>query len=250
MAKYAKSGVVLWQGPSEIDGSWIVLIATGLGKASANSKTGDLVQTWILRADITPQEAIKTGADISVCGDCPHRGTTCYVKAWQAPRSIWECFMRGRYATPDLDAGADILRGRKVRLGAYGDPAAVPYWVWVILLAGVLEGTGYTHQWQNCDPRFSAWLMASADSALQGEHARALGYRTFRVGSFADSLIRKVEFLCPASAEAGRKLNCAACLACGGTSLSANKASVFIPAHGSKGIVKAIDARARAALPV
>ena len=70
-----------------------------------------------------------------------------------------------------------------------------------------------------------------------------MGYRTFRVGTPAESMV-KGEFLCPASKEAGQKTNCAACLACGGLS-SPNKASVFIPAHGAANKVAAFERRAQ-----
>jgi hypothetical protein len=66
-------GLELWRGPSRLDGAPIVAIATGLAEPSSNPKTGPMVQTWILRADSSPQEAQRTGADASVCGDCPLR---------------------------------------------------------------------------------------------------------------------------------------------------------------------------------
>jgi hypothetical protein len=56
------SGVILYQGPSLLDGAPIVVIATGLN-ASSNSKTGDMVQTHIIRADMLPMDAIYNGED-------------------------------------------------------------------------------------------------------------------------------------------------------------------------------------------
>ena len=64
-------GVVRYRGPSLIDGGPIVAIATF---GSSNQKTGDVPQVWILREDEPPVRAAKTGADHSVCGDCPLRG--------------------------------------------------------------------------------------------------------------------------------------------------------------------------------
>ena len=68
------NGVVVYQGPSQIDGAPIVVIMTGLNGKSRNAKTGDLVATWILRADKKPTDAVQSGADSSICGACPHRG--------------------------------------------------------------------------------------------------------------------------------------------------------------------------------
>jgi hypothetical protein len=247
------NGVILWEGPSEIDGKPIVVIATGIkGRSSRNGKTGDLIQTWILRQDIAPHEAVHTGDDESICGKCPHRGEivdgknvsrSCYVTVFQAPLSVWKTYRAGKYPLA-ADLGKLHLAQRNVRLGAYGDPAAVPLWVWECALVHADKGTGYTHQWMNCDPGFAKYCMASADSACEALAAQAMGYRTFRVGTFAEKHARG-EFLCPASEEAGKKVNCAQCLACGGTS-SPNKASVFIPAHGSKAKVKAFAERVAA----
>jgi hypothetical protein len=51
------NGIVIYRGPSILDGSPIVVIATGLGSGSSNRKTGALVQTWILRDDVSPIES-------------------------------------------------------------------------------------------------------------------------------------------------------------------------------------------------
>jgi hypothetical protein len=245
------NGAIIWEGASEIDGAPIRLVATGLKSASVNAKTGDLIQTWILRADMTPQAAVDTGADSAICGACPHRGTieggknvgrSCYVTIFQAPRNIHATAERGIYDRVTLQDARALFAGRSVRLGAYGDPAAVPFAVWESVLADSVSGTGYTHQWRTCDARFARYCMASADNAQEALDARAMGYRTFRVGTPAESLVKGIEFLCPASKEAGQKTNCAACLACGGTS-SPNRASVFIPAHGAAGKVKAFAER-------
>jgi hypothetical protein len=250
------NGAILFEGKSAIDGAPIVVIATGLKASSANAKTGALVQTWILRSDIAPQTAVDTGADESICGACPHRGTletradgttknvgrACYVTIFQAPRNIFDSYKRGIYPRVKGNAARALLAGRNVRLGAYGDPAAVAFHVWNRILADTARGTGYTHQWKACDSRFARYCMASADNAQEAEQARALGYRTFRVGTRAESIVQGAEFLCPASKEAGMKTNCAACLACGGTS-SKNRASVFIPAHGAAGKINAFEKR-------
>lgn len=249
--EFNKNGMILWEGPSAIDGKPVMLIATGLESGSRNAKTGDIVQTWILRADISPTDATKSGDDFSICGACPHRGEivngqnvnrSCYVTVFQAPLNVFKTAKAGRYAAPSLDIGAESLAGRFVRLGAYGDPAAIPFDVWAQLLKGVIRVTGYTHQWQWADSRFAQYCMASADNMQEAESARAIGYRVFRVGSPAEKLVKGAEFLCPASEQAGKKLSCADCMACGGLS-SPNKASVFIPAHGAVGKVAAFKRR-------
>ena len=59
--------MIIYQGPSLIDGSPIVAITVS---QSGNTKTGNMVQTYIIRADINPLEASKTGADYAICGAC------------------------------------------------------------------------------------------------------------------------------------------------------------------------------------
>lgn len=247
------NGAIIWEGKSALDGAPIMLIATGLDSKSSNSKTGALVQTWILRSDVIPTEAIHTGADASICGACPHRGEivdgrnvnrSCYVTVFQAPRNVYVTATRGRYARVKGDKARALLAGRNVRLGAYGDPAAVPFYVWNRILSDAARGTGYTHQWRTADPRFSRYCMASADSEAEQRLAAAMGYRTFRVGTIGESLVKGKEILCPASEEAGRRTNCAACLLCGGSAVKAK--SVFIPVHGSKAVQNAANKRVAA----
>ena len=224
---------ILWRGPSQLDGKPIMLVAT---HNSQNPKTGDIVQTWILRDDIAPHHAIHTGDDASVCGSCPLRGeivdgrTThraCYVQTHNAPRSIFAKHTRGGYAELSITQAREALAGRVVRLGAYGDPAAVPIAVWDRIMRDTVAHTGYTHQWQ----RFSAiarYCMASVESETQADKAHARGFRTFRVGLGRT----KTEAVCPASHEAGRKLNCAQCLACSGRT-SRRTANIVIAPHGN-----------------
>ena len=61
---------VFYDGPSALDGAPIIGIAV---LRSDNRKTGDMVQTYILRADTHPVDALRDGSDASICGDCPHR---------------------------------------------------------------------------------------------------------------------------------------------------------------------------------
>jgi len=246
------NGVILYKGPSEIDGKPIIVIATGLTKSSNNGKTGALIQTWILREDVSPLDAVNSGADISICGSCAHRGRiellngvarnvgrSCYVTIFQAPLNIWKSYKRGIY--PIAENVESIFAGRLIRLGAYGDPAAVPFDVWSRVMAKAAGGTGYTHQWRTCNPVLALYCMASADSDADRIDAARRGYRVFRVRG-ANEPVNIGEVICPASKEAGIKTNCEACRACGGTSAKA-RADIVIIAHGAAAKVSAHAAR-------
>ena len=67
-----KSGII-YKGQSLLDGKPVVAIAT---YSDRNTKTGKVLQTYIIRSDISPLNASKTGADFSICGDCKFQGDT------------------------------------------------------------------------------------------------------------------------------------------------------------------------------
>lgn len=233
------NGVVIYQGPSQIDGQTIAVIVTGIGKASRNEKTGDMLQTWIIRDDVAPNIAVHMGADASVCGDCKHRGTivngrnvnrSCYVTVGRAPRQVYLAYRKGNYPVALAHQIADCAVGRVVRLGSYGDPAAVPLWVWEAFTSKALTWTGYTHQWRNCSPDYARYCMASVDTACEQIAAKMQGYRTFRVRAANEDLAAR-EIVCPASEEAGKRTSCADCRACGGLSAKA-RVDIAIMPHG------------------
>lgn len=235
-------GFIVYQGPSLIDGSPIVAIAL---THSSNRKTGDMVQTYILRADVAPLVAVKTGEDAGVCGDCKHRpanGGACYVNIGHGPRSVFAAFERGNY--PAASDVAALGAGRMVRLGTYGDPAAVPVSVWLDLVSLATGRTGYTHQWAALEARYDGQsgyqcamlrnlVLASVDSPAEQAEAQRMGWRTFRIRT-AEQPVMAREMVCPASDEAGKRLTCNDCGACDGAQRGAHKASVVIIAHGMK----------------
>lgn len=235
-------GIVIYDGASRIDGQPVIAIATGLVAKSENEKTGAMVQTWILRRDIAPHHAAKSGKDVSVCGDCPLRpakggASDCYVRTYQAPNQVWKSYHAGRYAVPGVDFAARLLpelfRGAKIRFGAYGDPYAIPVRRWGAMAKHAGGWTGYTHQWRRLrqGAALSKLCMASADTADDVATANARGWRTFRVKK-SNAPILATEFGCPAAKENGQRTNCADCGLCAGSSITAR--NPVIDDHGSK----------------
>lgn len=245
------NGVILYRGPSLIDGKPIVAIAVGLRTKSSNAKTGAMLQTYILRDRVDPLTAVRTGGDDSICGDCKHRGTagkarTCYVQVGQGPQGVYKALKRGRYPRlTDLKDIADVGEGRIVRLGTYGDPAAVPVRIWDVLLTLASGHTGYTHRWMFSND-LRHLCMASCDTVEEARQAAARGWRYFRVDMSGAIGKQNGESLCPASKEAGKKLTCAQCLACGGA--DGRRSSIYIPAHG--GFAVMANVRKFAGIPV
>lgn len=224
-------GVVLYEGESwlESNGRQVVVVATGLAQASENTKTGDMVATYIMDADTHPLEAVRTGKDRSVCGDCrhrPHLGGGCYVEVAWAVAAVWRAWKAGRYP-----AHQGELRGASVRLGSYGDPAAVPIDVWTDVTAQARTWAGYTHLWKLVDPAvWAPWFMASVDTDSEEQEAQAAGWRTFRVlepGHVPLAGARP----CPATTIG---LTCAACGGCNGTSSGAKRPGYHLAKHGTR----------------
>jgi hypothetical protein len=223
-------GVVLYRGPSLIDGGPVAAVAVNLARRSRNRKTGNMVGTFILADGAEgPVEAARSGADRSVCGDCPHRAGTCYVNLSQAPSAVHRALLRGRYPTFTPREHLRLFEKRLVRLGSYGDPAAVPFRTWELLTNASAGWTCYTHQWRWCDQRLARLCMASVETPCQRQEAVRLGWRTFRV-RLAEQPLLENELACPASEEAGRRLTCSTCLACSGN--LAGSASPAIVFHG------------------
>jgi hypothetical protein len=235
------NGMIVYEGPSAIDGAPIVVILTGLAASSANGKTGDLVQSFVIRADIEPHVAVQTGDDASVCGMCEHRPALakltgkapCYVRTGESVLSVYRAYKRGSYPRAQtVDQVRSVLAGRRLRLGTYGDPYAAPVALWQTMVEFSDGHVGYSHQWQSVGFDVDAWaplLMASVDTAHEAAQAQALGMRYFRVSIGIDR--RAGEVSCPASAEGGRRAQCSDCMLCAGTTKRAR--SIVIADHAS-----------------
>ena len=229
----APTGAVLYRGPSQFNGQPIAVVATGLHRASGNTKTGDMVQVWILPdGDEPPHVAVKTGSDVAVCGDCRHRGTTCYVLVHNAPRQVYATLQAGGYPALDADQVARVFAGALVRFGAWGDPAAVPAAVWRPIVDVARGFTGYTHRWRALAPSVWGFLMASVDSDVEHADAVARGWRVFRVHT--EDHPPMAAKVCPAASEAltAGRVSCATCRLCDGLQRGAKRPSIAIAAHG------------------
>ena len=220
----AKPNGILCEMLSPIDGSPLVAIATCDSK---NTKTGDMVQVWILRADMLPTVAVRTGSDSSICGFCPHRATlpdgkgrSCYVPL-RAPQSVYRKFARGGYQ----QISPEQFAGYSVRWGAYGDPAMIPESVVREVNLYAKGHTGYTHQYRY---QWAQWargvFMASVDTMSQEQRARRDGWGTFRV-ALADGSDKGTSDLCAAERKGAQ---CFDCMRCDGRPVG-----IYIPAHGA-----------------
>jgi hypothetical protein len=139
------------------------------------------------------------------------------------------------YPVANLEEFSEELAGLHVRIGAYGDPAAVPLSVWDTILKHC-KSTGYTHQWRTCDPGYAQYCMASCDTPLDVLLSTAKGYRTFYVQNIStfDQAEHNIDGIklahCPASKEKGKSTTCSKCMACNGTRFG-QKSNITIMIH-------------------
>jgi hypothetical protein len=206
-----------------------VVIATGFGRPSANTKTGSTMQIWSLVKNTDPVEAAAIGADRAVCFSCPLRPTKsggCYVRKEQAPAQIWTSYRAGKY--PHIAERWHLFTGRVVRFGAYGEPVLLPLPTVSAIAAVANHWLGYTHQWRR--PAFQAYkkfFMASCAGREEAQAAQALGWRTFTIIP-EDAAPLSNEILCP-NEKIGTQ--CITCGLCNGS--TSRRRSIVIHPHGA-----------------
>lgn len=245
------NGLELYAGPSLIDDVPIVVIALPGGRGT---KTGPVINTYILRADIPPGEAMRTGQDVSICGDCtmrgeadpnwkhPSRGTmgrawgrTCYVHIPRGPTVVWNAWKKGRYPpVQDVYQLRALMAEEHIRIGTYGDPGAVPLDIWLYATEAADAWTGFTHRWRHLDAeQWAPLLMASVDTPAEHDQAILMGWRTYRVKQ-ANEPVLVDELVCPGSHEVGQKTTCKRCCLCDGTARNTVRVNdIVIDQHGT-----------------
>lgn len=163
----------------------VLVLASGF-KLGANSKVGSqVIQIFYLRADIHPYEATVSGADYSVCKDCPLKptnGKVCYVGTYYLG-NMYEAYKNGVY--PQLSqAHLQWMRdyGKVLRLGGYGDPVSVPIEVVQPLIDAAAATLGYTHQWRApLAIPYKTYLQASVESPEEAADAAKMGWKYYRL---------------------------------------------------------------------
>jgi hypothetical protein len=189
-------------------------------------------------------EAVQTGKDATICGNCPHRkqadgSRSCYVNVGQGPNSIWKAYKRGSYKELSYVGSADLpsngsfysqiesmLKGKRIRWGAYGDPSVINAQVVNLFNSYATGHTGYTHQWRSeFAQAFKGIFQASCDGFTDYLDATAHGWKTFTVVHKNASINYAKQ--CPATVE-NSSAQCATCKLCDGA-----RVNVFVHAHGT-----------------
>jgi hypothetical protein len=227
------TSVLIWRGTSQLNGDDIMVVASRVREASENTKTGDMVQVYILPVAVSPRSAWHHGGIEAVCPDaCSHRSdqdADCYVN-WSRLRSTWE---RGAAMTAGVPAG--FFRGAVVRFGAGGDPSAVPFEVWKSIADEARGWSGYTANWRSLSPEWATLFMASVSSLPDVWRARSAGWRIYAASESAamdDALSAAGIRECLSHSHG---VECTACRQCDGTSKGSKRPDYYIPLHGAVG---------------
>ncbi len=260
--------MIIFEGPSLINGRPIVVIAT----PDSNPKTDKMLYTWILDAETPPEiAAFYKDVDESICGGCKFRAQPKLDAGDMRPASTRMCYVRlstesDEFGTPKADekmGPAEVWQAWKngefgrwqsfgpvpawqnderriswyqyhgplsVRIGSYGDPGAAPTEMWIDLVRYATNFTAYTHLWKTCDQQLKKYCMASVDTPEERIEANEMGWRAFVVApQDVDVAQLGSDVLCPMTA--GKPVTCNTCHMCQGTS-SKVKQNIWEKAHG------------------
>jgi hypothetical protein len=165
----------------------------------------------------------------------------CYVRTEQAPTVIYKSYRAGSYPNVTPGVAANMVRGGELRVGAYGDSAALPIGAVRPLADAADVLTNYTHA-PGYSPgrakRLAPFTMASADSPGQALAYQEQGFRTFRVSpnyTTRDDGTRLVgdllpgEYQCPKTLD--HSVTCIDCGLCDGNRRGI-AANIAAPVHG------------------
>lgn len=215
-------GYVVWEGESPAGGQIVAVMTL----KTSNVKTGAMAQLWILPALTEPHRAVKDGTDSSVCGMCPQRhylDGSCYVLPFQAPLQVWKSWKKGLYKPYE---GQPI---GQLRLGAYGDPAMLPFDVVSNLIDNAIGYTGYTSQWSAkwFDKRYVGVLQLSTNhiTSKTCKKKHPAGKQFITIPTTTVEPVNAITCL----AETRLGMTCSACMLCDGKSKD-----VQITVHGQK----------------
>lgn len=232
--RHKVSGAVLYEGPSRINGEPIAAVMV---YDSGNKKTGDIPQVWLFQPGVHPYQARVGGSDVAVCGGCilaKNRG--CYVQ-WTTLKAVTESYSKGNYG--DIDHARWWFRRNSpnaVRIGAYGDPVAVPLEVWERLAELPPRPTilGYTQMWRSPLAKgYQKFCMASTKSPQEYADAKRLGWRSYRVALPQDTTLAQGQQWCPETLS--DEDTCKGCRMCSG---GVDGPDIMVELHGAGATMK------------
>jgi len=226
------NSVKIYDGVSMLDGEMIQAYYTHKSK---NTKTGNIPQVMFIAKNILPTDALKNGADKSVCGKCPLRPIngnpkkdSCYVNCGYGANAIFNANRRGNIP---INESMYELTNDKIdvqRVGSYGDASCIPKSVSDKILTLAKKTLSYTHQWKDKTKDYlKSFCMASVHNIKDAIQAQKQGFRTFRTLKFACERLLDNEMVC---LNFTKGITCQKCKLCSGLQSNGAK-SIVIPIH-------------------
>lgn len=204
-----------------------MVIAT---EKSGNRKIGNAIQIWIVPRNETVTESRRNGSDAKIqCKGCPLASNHgCYVGSYYVDAIQKAAWAGKKPIAKNRQQIIDLVKGRFVRFGAYGNPSLIPLSLVKLIADNASGWTGYFHDWQLMSfdkaKAYGRYFMASCEPG-NVDQALSMGLRVFATRPQSDPVPDGLVD-CPSS----RGVQCADCKLCSGTSKRAR--SVSIPVHG------------------
>lgn len=236
------NGVLVYKGPGFLTDSTgrpvhgdIKVIVTGTSRGSGNSKTGHMLQTWIIPDKGFPRVG-SLPARI-VCGDCAIE-KACYVN-----RAVLSAVARTEYPPLQPDLLYKVSGSKTpIRLGAFGNPSAMPIEVARRLIRN-RAWTSYEAMWRTCDPAWQHISMASTQTIEDTETALSMGWRCFLTvpENQVDVVLAHFESRGVQCLAQTKGIQCRSCRLCDGTLHRSRPLVVVNVVHGTVGKRKAYE---------
>ena len=217
-----------------LDGGEVFIVATNLGRASANRKVGDAAQVWSI-----PAGGLQ-GHQRDVCGSCPLMPQIeggqggCYV-AKLFMSGIWRAIQAGAY--PAWDGDTRDFDRLHIRFGAWGDPCLLPLPIVERIARASLGWMGYSHEWKRPEVApYARYFMASVHTAQEAAEATSRGWRWFMT-PFAGEAIPSGAIQCPHQT---RGIQCRDCRLCDGHG-HGKTVNIWNTPHGPKSVLPSFN---------
>lgn len=207
---------ILYHGPAAKPYKGVITVVVFMSES--NPKTGPCIAVAILPGDgKRAMSDRKAGLDVSVCGVCPFRSLAsggkggCYVSAFALMGYAGSAAAAWKRADPYAFPESTIL---PMRLGAYGDPAAIPVDAFNRLMDWHGGSCwGYTHGWRHSAAQhLKGTCMASVETPEHQTQAVAKGWRVYRIVASLQAIKATGLTEC----ESAKGVECIACGACSG----------------------------------
>lgn len=212
-----------------IEYSWFYLVFTCVTKTSENDKTGNMIQSYLIDKERINEKRVY-GTHCEKCNIVDK----CYVQHDKVSvRGALKKLIGNQntsYHFVTLDQALTYLQisNKKLRMGSYGDPSALPLSD-LEKIKKAVKGrmTSYTHFWREIPTQYRRYCMASVETPSDRLLAESLGYRCYVVTK-DDEEVDTSLVICP---NYTHNVTCDDCMLCDGAKDNDKRKSITHPLH-------------------